>query len=243
MTLTARWKAHEYTVKYVSSGTGYTITVERTASSEPSAKIGTLYSGEQIYHGDILKITYTAKDGYAIATKGATSITVSGNVTSSNIYATATRTQISLQMKNILVRTDSTSDMFTVSFTDYFDLEKLKSLGYTKVTVKQNFDARLTSNNKGYVISKIVFNDLVGAIWSNSPSDIVAGTPYTNIYNLQSDTSIEWTNTREFGDYTFINIYHETYNPWSIFGPTIITNNYYADHDLVNYTLTITFEK
>ena len=43
-----------------------------------------------MYYGDVLNITYTASTGYSISSKGATSITVSGNVSSSNIYATAT---------------------------------------------------------------------------------------------------------------------------------------------------------
>ena len=40
-------------------------------------------------YGDVLSITYTASIGYTITSKGKTSITVTGNVTGSDIYATA----------------------------------------------------------------------------------------------------------------------------------------------------------
>ncbi len=89
ITLYARWTITPYTVKW-SAGTGTTITVKRTSSPNANASIETLSSGAAVYYGDVLSITYAAKTGYTLATKGATSITVASDVTTSDIYATAT---------------------------------------------------------------------------------------------------------------------------------------------------------
>ena len=53
------------------------------------ASIGTLSSGATVYYGDVLSISYTKADYYTITAHGAETITVSGNITSSQIYATA----------------------------------------------------------------------------------------------------------------------------------------------------------
>ena len=87
-TVYAHWRTNSYSLTF-SNGTGYSVTVKRTSS--PSGKpTGTLSSGDTIYHGDVLSITYTASSGYTITSKGATSITVSDDVGSNEIYATAT---------------------------------------------------------------------------------------------------------------------------------------------------------
>ncbi len=88
-TLYAQWTTNSYTASW-SAGTGTTITVKRTSSPNRGASTGTLSSGATVYYGDVLSVTYSQKTGYTLATKGSTSITVSGNITSSHIYATAT---------------------------------------------------------------------------------------------------------------------------------------------------------
>lgn len=91
---------NSYTAKW-STGTGYTISVKRTSSPLQGASTGTISSGAAVYHGDVLNITYTAATGYSLATKGSTSITVSGNVTSSNIYAKATANTYTYNIKYV----------------------------------------------------------------------------------------------------------------------------------------------
>ena len=76
----------EYTVTW-SSPSGCSITVKRTSSPYASASTGTLWNGAKIYYGDLLDVEYTESTGYSLSSKGATSITVTGNVTSSQIYA------------------------------------------------------------------------------------------------------------------------------------------------------------
>lgn len=88
-TLYAHWDALAYTASW-NNGTGYTISVSRTSSPYAGASTGALSSGATVYYGDVLSVTYTASTGYTISSKGNTSITVSSNVTSSDIYATAT---------------------------------------------------------------------------------------------------------------------------------------------------------
>ena len=89
ITVTAKWTVNSYKVSW-NTGTGYTIAVKRTSSPNANASAGTLSSGAVVYYGDVLNITYTASTGYTLSSKGSTSITVTGNVTASNIYATAT---------------------------------------------------------------------------------------------------------------------------------------------------------
>lgn len=86
MTLYAHWDASAFTASW-ESGTGYTITVNRTKSPYADADIGELNNGEAIYYGDELRITYAADPGYEIVETGDATITVTGYVDSSMIYA------------------------------------------------------------------------------------------------------------------------------------------------------------
>jgi uncharacterized repeat protein (TIGR02543 family) len=82
--LYAHWTLVPYKVSW-SNGTGYTISVNRTSSPNANASTGALSSGATVYYGDVLSVTYTASTGYSISSKGITSTTVVGNVTSSSI--------------------------------------------------------------------------------------------------------------------------------------------------------------
>lgn len=87
ITLYAHWDASAFTVTW-ENGTGYTVTVKRAESPYANAAIGELTSGEAVYYGDVLSITYKANAGYSISTKGSKAITVTADVTSDDIYAT-----------------------------------------------------------------------------------------------------------------------------------------------------------
>lgn len=84
-TLYAQWKFVNYTVTW-DVGEGYTVKVERISSPE-GASIGALSNGDEIFVGDTLSVTYVAHDGYVITSKGKAIVVVSGDVTSSQIYA------------------------------------------------------------------------------------------------------------------------------------------------------------
>lgn len=98
----------EYTVTW-NNGTGYTIHVSRTSSPYKEAETGELNSGSAIYYGDTLDITYQAVNGYSLGSnKGITSVTVSGNLTASDIYASATANSYTYK---ILYRSTNGTDL------------------------------------------------------------------------------------------------------------------------------------
>lgn len=90
-TLYAHWKYNGFTVTW-NEGTGYTIKVERKTSQQPGESIGELSNGAPIFKNDVLYITYIAHDGYVITSKGNAIVAVSGDVTSSAIYAEVYKT-------------------------------------------------------------------------------------------------------------------------------------------------------
>lgn len=87
-TIYAHWVVNAYSVNW-NTGTGFTIAVTRTSSPNKGASTGSISSGTAVYYGDVLSISYTPSTGYSVSSHGVNSITVSGNVTSSEIYATA----------------------------------------------------------------------------------------------------------------------------------------------------------
>jgi hypothetical protein len=86
-----------YTVNWKTDDTGYTISVKRVSSALKGASSGVLSNGSTVYHGDVLSVSYQKQDYYTIQSKGAETITVSGNVNSSSIYATASLNPVSTQ--------------------------------------------------------------------------------------------------------------------------------------------------
>ena len=92
MTVYAHWNVIPYKVSW-NSDSRYSITVDRTASPNAGAAIGKLSSGAAVYCGDVLSVAYSAATGYSISSKGAASVTVTGDVTGSTIYASATANQ------------------------------------------------------------------------------------------------------------------------------------------------------
>lgn len=69
-----------YTITWP-TGTGYSISVNRTSSPIAIAGTGYLSNGAVIYYGDVLTVTYNATTGYTISPSGSSSRTVSGNIT------------------------------------------------------------------------------------------------------------------------------------------------------------------
>ncbi len=100
VTLYAQWEVDSYTATW-STGTGYTITVTRTSSPYEGAATGTISSGATVYYGDVLSVTYAASTGYTLGSTGATSITVTGDVTSNDIYASATANSYTYNIKYV----------------------------------------------------------------------------------------------------------------------------------------------
>lgn len=87
MIVYASWKLIPYNVSWSNSDV-YTITVNRTASPNANASLGTLDNGAVVYYGDSLSIVYAAATGYSLMQTGVSAITVTGNVDCGYIYAT-----------------------------------------------------------------------------------------------------------------------------------------------------------
>ena len=112
-TLYAHWTANGYTVKW-NDATGAVIAVERTASPYVNAKTGTLASGDTVYYGDVLSVKYTASAGYTIDKTGVDSITVVGDVTSDDIFASATPNSYTY---NIVYKSSNGTNLGTATVT------------------------------------------------------------------------------------------------------------------------------
>ena len=122
-----------YTVSW-NTGTGYTIVVKRTSSPKAGATTGTLTSGAKIYYGDVLSISYTKQDYYTIKSNGATSITVTGNVTSSQICATAELNPIKgwVKASELPSGAQVTSRKWTYNLTTTTESKETSLAGYTQ---------------------------------------------------------------------------------------------------------------
>ena len=88
VTLYAIWEPIPYSVNWNDSA-NCTIVVKRISSQISGVPCGTIAKGTIIYYGDVLSIEYKGNTGYTVLSHGLTSITVSGNITFSEIYAKA----------------------------------------------------------------------------------------------------------------------------------------------------------
>ena len=89
ITLVAQWQVVPYTAQWDQDNHA-SIQVERIASPNVDAPLGTLKSGDKVYHGDVLSVTYTADTGYSITSQGGTLITVKNNIASDMIKVSTT---------------------------------------------------------------------------------------------------------------------------------------------------------
>ncbi len=87
-TLTAKWNINIYYLTWY-NGENCTILANRISSPIANAEIGAVTYGDMIYYGDVLEFSYIEHDYYHLTSSGITSITVTGNVDSSMVYATA----------------------------------------------------------------------------------------------------------------------------------------------------------
>lgn len=130
-TLYARWTACSYTVNW-NTGIGYSIAVKRTASPYGGAATGTLASGATVYYGDVLSVDYAAATGYTLSGSGTRSISVTGNVTGSDIYATATANNYTY---TIVYKSSNGTNLGSKTFTyAYGTTNKITPPSYTGYT-------------------------------------------------------------------------------------------------------------
>lgn len=222
--LTAKWSAMAYSATW-NTGTGYSITVNRTSSPYEGASTGSLSSGATVYYGDVLSISYSANTGYSLTSKGTTSITVNGNVTSSQIYATAKvnsyaaswsgGTGYSISVKrtsspNAGASTGTISSGSAVYYGDVLSVTYTASTGYS-LTSKGSTSITVTGNVTSstiYASAKvnsytynIVYKSSNGTSLGSSTATYNYGTTNTispksfSGYNTPGAQSVKWDST------------------------------------------------
>lgn len=224
ITLTAKWSAMAYKVDW-NTGSGYSITVERTSSPYANAATGALSSGAEIYYGDVLNTTYAASEGYTLTSQGKTSITVTDNVTVSDIYASAKVNEYTVSWNAgsgyaiVVSRTSSPlkgastgslSNGTTVYYGDILSVTYTASTGYsisskgnTSVTVtgdvtSSDIYASATVNSYTY---NIVYKSSNGTSLGSSTAKYNYGTtntitaPGISGYDTPGSQSVKWDST------------------------------------------------
>ena len=147
LTVSTTTKVYWYTLS-ISNSTGITATVTRTSSPKKGASLGTLSSGDFIYHSDTLKIDYTLSTGYTLVSSlvngSSTSVwTVSGDV---KVTASARVSYYSLSVNPgtgstiVVKRTKSPlqgastggnlNDGATIYYSDELEISCVASTGY-----------------------------------------------------------------------------------------------------------------
>lgn len=86
ISLVAHWKVKEYKIAW-KDGTGCTISVSRTSSPYKKAANGNIANGSKVYYGDELSVSYKETTGYKVGETGVKDITVTKEITSSDIFA------------------------------------------------------------------------------------------------------------------------------------------------------------
>ena len=201
-TLYARWQVNSYTASW-STGTGYSITVKRTSSPNAGASIANISSGTTVYYGDVLSITYTASTGYSITGKGSTSITVSGNVTSSNIWVTASANNYTY---TILYRSSNGTDLGSSSATYKFGTTNTISApaktGYntpSSQSIKWDSTSKTITFSYSPITPATTQTIASGRWWTSSSGNTKLDYKVEAMWRNRTATSIEikvrWTNT------------------------------------------------
>lgn len=217
VTIYAHWTLVPYTVSW-SNGTGYTISVSRTSSPNANASTGALSSGATIYYGDVLSVTYTASTGYSINTKGVTSTTVVGNVTSSSIYATAS---LNSYTYNIVCKSSNGTSLGSTTATYKYGTTNtitapVKS-GYTtpgsqRITWDSTSAKTITFiyTPTAVATSQNVANGNWWYYSSSTQINYVTNIEYKNRTATSVQVRVVWTSTISYGRYGYAQYYNAT---------------------------------
>lgn len=164
------------------TGGGYSITVKRTSSPYASASMGSISNGSTVYYGDSLSISYSADAGYTLTSTGAQSVTVSGDVTSSTIYAS--------------VRADSYT--YNIKYVS----SNGTSLGSSSATYNYGTTNTITPKSiSGYITpsSQTIKWDSAGTktiTFTYTPSSVGSSSTGSNVYS-ESGSRLSYTATVE----------------------------------------------
>jgi len=217
--LTAKWKLNTYKVTW-SNVTGVTISVKRTESPYANAQLGSLSSGNTVNYGDVLSVTYSTQTGYTKTSNGKTTLTVTGNITSEHIYATATLNKYTVTFNgnggtsskaSQTVTYNSTYGTLPTATRDYYTFLGwyTAASGGTKVTTSTKFTS--TSNVTLYAHWEL--KPLSGWTASNVPSGAKVEQERW-LYDLRTNTESKETS---LSGYTQYGSYWVQYNQGSFY--------------------------
>lgn len=212
-TLYAQWTPKSYTVSWNTS-TGCTIAVSRTSSPYGGAETGTLASGATVYYGDVLSVAYTASTGYSISSRGSTSITVTSNVGSSSIYATATANKYTYNIVHKSTNgTSLGSGTVTYSYGTTNTVYPNSYAGYTSPSSQSvKWDSTGTKTITFYYTPKPVSTTqtiLTGTWCSNPVITYAVNVSYRNRTSNSIQINVSWTNTiAAYGYYGYAQYYY-----------------------------------
>lgn len=203
ITLYARWVADAYSASW-STGTGYSISVKRISSPYAGVATGNLNSGATVYYGDVLNVSYLASLGYSLQTTGATTITISQNITSSDIYATATANSYTY---SIVYKSSNGTSLGTSSATYTFGTTNTISApvksGYTTPSSQSvKWDATAKTITFTYSPTAVGNGTKTGTISSSPNITYSATVEYRNRTASSVQLRVVWTSTIRAGSYT-----------------------------------------
>ena len=229
-TLYAQWTVNAFTATW-NTGTGYTIAVNRTSSPNKGAATGALKSGDAIYYGDVLSITYTKADYYKITSKGSTSITVTGNITKDNIYATAKLNDVSgwVKASELPSGAQVTSQKWSYTKTTETESKETSLAGYTQIgsywVESASGSAEYASFPSGYDTGNSYYTSMMKSAYTNSET---ATTKRTVTNKWKGYIYWHWMyNTGSSTGYLNRAIYYKSgYAPASSVGPTCANYKY-----------------
>ncbi len=200
----AHWTPMSYSVTW-NAGANCTIAVQRTSSPYAGAAIGSIGSGATVYYGDVLNITYAPNMGYAISTNGSKSITVIDNVTSSDIYATATAQSYPYNI--VYVSSNGTplgTDTVTKTYGTVATISAPNKSGYTTPASQSvtwdSVDAKTITFS--YVPLPANNSQKSGTIDTAPLLTYVATVEYQNRTINSVQLRVSWTTTIKSGSYT-----------------------------------------
>lgn len=199
--LIAHWIPNSYMVSWNSSNQ-YSVTVERTSSPYGYGAVGILSNGDKIYYGDELSISYTAKTGYTISSKGKTSITVSGDVTSSDIYASCT---VKSYTYDIVYKSTNGTTLGTSSATkDYGTTNTISAKSFSGYTTPSSQSVKWDSSSKTitflYTPSNVSSTSISGNFISSPPITYTTTMEYRN--RTATSVDVRLTTTVKIGAWT-----------------------------------------
>lgn len=240
-TLYAHWTVNSYKATW-STGTGYTITVKRTSSPYAGVSTGTIYSDTVVYYGDVLSISYVASTGYTLSSHGATSITVTGNVTSSDIYATSSANSYTYSI--VYQSSNGTSLGSTTATYQFGTTNKITPPAYSGYTTPSAQSVAWdTAGSKTitftYSPTSVSFTGKSGTVTTSPSTTFYAEVQYQNRTASSIQIRVVWTDTiAAYGYNAQAHKFDASCNGVSA-GRTVITN-YYDWSSSVSYARSAT---